>query len=304
MARYLILALVLALGACQKAPEARPDKSPDGASDAQAASEPASAASRLAEILAAQPEAVKARYQYRNPGETLAFFGIEPGMTVVEVLPGGGWYSKILIPYLGPDGHLIGVDYNQSMFPKFGFFSDEFLASKETWVADWTAGASAWFGDEGAQISAFALGEMPGELEGTADAVLMIRATHNLARFESEGGYLSQAVADIHRVLKPGGILGVVQHQAADDAPDAWTDGTRGYLKQDFVIKVFEDAGFRLVASSPLNHNLLDQPGENDVVWRLPPTLATSGEDPDLRAQMNAIGESNRMTLKFVKPAA
>lgn len=301
MNRYLLLGLILAVAACGKAPE--PATSTE-ASPAPAAAMPEKSADemRLTELLEAQPAEVQARYAYRHPLETLSFFGIKPGMTVVEGLPGGGWYSKILIPYLGPQGRLIGVDYAKSMFPLFGFFSDEALASKETWIADWVAGASGWYGDEGAPVSAFVFGSMPAEFAGTADAALMIRATHNLARFEGNGGYLTQAMADLYNVLKPGGVLGVVQHMAADDSPDAWTDGSKGYLKRDFVIQAFEAAGFKFVAASPVNHNHRDQPGENDVVWRLPPTMATSRDNPELQEQMKAIGESHRMTLKFVKP--
>ncbi len=302
MLRFFLLVSALLLAGCQDGSDTT--VSPETAADVAASetSQP-SAEARLAEVLAAQPEDVQARFRYRNPQETLSFFGIEPGMTVVEGLPGGGWYSKILLPYLGPEGHLVGVDYAKEMFPLFGFFTEERLAAKETWVEDWTAGAAAWYGDEAAKVSAFVFGSMPAEMAGAADAALMIRATHNLARFEGNGGYLTQATADLFNVLKPGGVLGIVQHWAPDEMPDSWADGSRGYLKRDFIIKVFEDAGFEFVASSPVNHNHRDQPSEEDVVWRLPPSLATSRENPALRAEMEAIGESNRMTLKFRKPA-
>lgn len=301
MTRYLLLCLALTLSACEK--NSGPQISTEAtAKPAASAPAEASAEKRLDEILSAQPADVQARYAYRHPKETLTFFGIKPGMTVVEGLPGGGWYSKILIPYLGPKGSLIGVDYAKSMFPLFGFFSDEFIASKETWVTDWVEEASGWRGEQGAPVSAFVFGSMPAELAGTADVALMIRATHNLARFESEGGYLTQAMADLFNVLKPGGVLGVVQHMAADDAPDAWADGTRGYLKREFVINAFEAAGFEYEDSLAINENFRDQPGEDDVVWRLPPTLATSKDNPALQEELKAIGESNRMTLRFRKP--
>ena len=259
-------------------------------------------AADLAAILEQQPDEVQARYQYRHPQKTLDFFGIEPGMTVVEALPGGGWYSKILLPYLGTDGRLIGADYAYEMWPKFGFFSEEFIAGRKTWVGDWTAEAEGWGGAGSAGVSAFQLGSMPDEMAGTADAVLFIRALHNLARFEGDGGYLSAALADAHRVLKPGGIVGVVQHHARDDRPDAWADGSRGYLKQDFVIAQMQRAGFEFVAESDLHANPKDRPGDDDVVWRLPPGLQGSRDDPEAAAKMQAIGESNRMTLKFRKP--
>lgn len=257
---------------------------------------------KLDKVLAAQSDEVKARYEWRHPKETLLFFGIEAGMTIVEGLPGQGWYSKILIDYLGPDGHLIGANYAYSMLPLFGFFSDEQLEELKTWESDWPEEARGWGGEDAAEVSAFSLGTMPDSLDGTADAVLMIRTLHNLNRFESQGDYLSNALRDIHDALKPGGILGVVQHQAPADSPDEWADGSAGYLKKDFVIERLEEAGFEFVAESAINENPKDQPTTDDIVWRLPPTLATSRDNPELRAQMEAIGESNRMTLKFRKP--
>lgn len=256
---------------------------------------------RLATVLAAQPAETQARYRHRHPQETLEFFGVEPGMTVVEALPGGGWYTKILLDYIGPEGQVIGANYAIDMWPLFGFFGDEFIESTKTWVTDWPAGAEEWRGDDSAEVSAFVLGSMPAELDGKADAVLFIRALHNMARFEDEGGYLTAAIRDAHRALKPGGIVGVVQHLARDDMPDAWAGGQNGYLKQSFVIAQMEKAGFELAGESKINNNANDHPGESDVVWRLPPGLNGSQDDPDLRAKMEAIGESNRMTLKFVR---
>jgi predicted methyltransferase len=223
-------------------------------------------------------------------------------MTVVEVLPGGGWYTKILLPYLGSGGRLIGADYALEMFPMFGFFTDEQLKAKETWASTFTADATAWAGADGAAVSAFSLGAAPEELTGQADAVLLIRALHNLARFESQGGFLTSALQTSFDLLKPGGIVGVVQHQARDEMPDAWASGKNGYLKQDFVVAKMEAAGFEFIGSSDINQNEMDQPSETDIVWRLAPSLATSRDNPELRTQIEAIGESNRMTLKFRKP--
>ena len=152
--------------------------------------------SQLAAVLDAQPEKVKARYQYRHPQETLEFFGIEPGMTVMEALPGGGWYSKILLPYLGKDGHLIGADYDLDMYAAFGFYDDESLEKKKSWISNWTTEAETWRNDSSASISAFVLGSMPDDMAGSADAVLFIRALHNLNNFEADGGYLTAALAD------------------------------------------------------------------------------------------------------------
>jgi predicted methyltransferase len=257
---------------------------------------------QLASVLAAQPEETQARYQYRHPQETLVFFGIEPGMTVVEALPGGGWYTKILLPYLGSSGQLVGADYAREMYPLFGFFSEEQLKAKDTWVEDFNADAKEWAGDNGARASAFVFGSMPDELKGTADAVLFIRALHNLARFEAEGGYLTAALRNAYDALKPGGLVGVVQHHARDSMSDDWASGRNGYLKRDFLIARMKEAGFEFVAASDINANEKDQPTEEDIVWRLPPSLVTSKDDPELKAKMEAVGESNRMTLKFRKP--
>jgi predicted methyltransferase len=258
-------------------------------------------ADRLATVLGAQPEEVQARYAARRPLHTLEFFGIEPGMTVVEGLPGGGWYSKILVPYLGAEGHLIGADYAPDMYPLFGFFPQDFIDSRQTWVSDWPAEAAGW-GEGGAAVTAFQFGALPESMHGTADAALMIRALHNLARFNPDGGYLDKALADIFQVLKPGGVLGVVQHLARADMPEDWADGSRGYLKEQFLIDRFVAAGFVFEESSDLNHNPLDRPAADDVVWRLPPSLITSKEDPALKARMLEVGESNRTTLRFRKP--
>ncbi len=260
-----------------------------------------SAAFLLNKTLAAQPDAVKARYDARHPKETLTFFGIKPGMKVVEALPGGGWYSKILLPYLGKDGQLIGADYAVDMYPKFGFFTKERLEAKKTWVADWTKQANGWRGESDASIAAFQFGSLPADMHGKADAVLFVRALHNLARFEKDGGFLTAALKDANMVLKQGGVLGIVQHKAPDTATNEWADGSRGYLKQDWLIKQVEQAGFTFEGASDINANPKDQPGAEDIVWRLPPTLATSREDEALKAEMQAIGESNRMTLRFRK---
>ena len=258
---------------------------------------------RLAMVLAAQPEERKARYPYRRPRETLEFFGIEPGMTVVEVLPGGGWYSSILLAYLGPEGHLIGADYPVDMWGNFSFAGEEFIEKRLSWPETWPRQAEEWRGDDGATVAATRLGEFAEDAAGTVDAMLFIRALHNLNRFEDVGGYRSTALSDAMTLLKPGGIVGVVQHEAPAGRDDAWADGSRGYLNRDALVRNFEAAGFELVAESDINANPRDIPGEDDIVWRLPPSLNTSKENPELRAQYEAIGESNRMTLLFRKPA-
>ena len=257
-------------------------------------------ADKLDEVLAAQPAEVQARYAARHPRETLDFFGIAPGMKVVEVFPGDGWYTRILAAYLGSQGKLVGADYAAEMYPKFNFYDAAFLKAKQTWVSDWPRSASAWAADD-AEITGFALGSLPQTQTGSADAVLMIRALHNLARFERDGGYMSRALADIARVLKPGGVVGIVQHRAPDNADDAWADGSKGYVKQAFVVASMQAAGFEYVGASDVNRNPKDRPTTNDIVWRLPPSFfGVEGEAA--RAAMAAIGESDRMTLLFRKP--
>lgn len=299
MRRLLILLAVCAPVACQQKTEAPAEAPATDAVIDQAAEAPS-----LAESLGAQPDDVKARYQYRNPKETLEFIGIEPGMAVVEGLPGKGWYSKVLLPYLGESGCLIGANYEMDMWPLFPFGTEEFVAEKSNWKATFTADAKEWRGDSGADVRAFVFGSMPDDYAGTADVVFFPRVLHNLANFQNagEGEFLNRALADAYAVLKPGGTFGVVQHEARDDMPDEFANGTHGYLKKSFVIEQAEAAGFEFVAESDINQNDLDQPSADDIVWRLPPTLATSEEDEELRAKYVAIGESNRMTLKFRKP--
>lgn len=306
MNKLLPVLVFVGLGACQRADQAPPAEpaadTPATAAEMTAAAE--ASGGKLAALLAAQPDEVKARYPYRHPQETIEFFGIEPGMTVVEGLPGSGWYTKILLPYLGSDGHLIGANYPLDLWPNFPFATEEFMAEMSQWLENWPAGAEEWRGDDGASIAAFWFGAMPDEMAGTADVVFFVRVLHNLARFQDEGvsNYLDAALADAFNALKPGGILGVVQHHARDDMPDAWANGANGYLKKQFVIDQVEAAGFEFVAESDINANPADKPTTDDIVWRLPPTYATSRDNEELKAQYAAIGESNRMTLKFRKP--
>ncbi|MEM7501476.1 MAG: methyltransferase [Pseudomonadota bacterium] len=301
MKKILTLVALCALGGCGQ--EQSATQAPEASSAPVETAAPASPPS-LADILDARPDQVKARYQYRHPQETLEFFGVEPGMTVVEALPGGGWYSKLLLPYLGSAGQLVGADYPLELWPNFSFMTEEALEAKKTWVDDWTEDAEGWRSAGDAGVSAFQMAALPESMHGTADAVLFIRALHNLARFEETGGFLTAAVQDAYQVLKPGGVVGVVQHHARDEMPDEWADGNNGYLKKGFVIEAMEAAGFEFVGSSEVNANPSDQPTTDDIVWRLPPSLQTSRDNPDLQAAMREIGESNRMTLKFRKPAS
>jgi predicted methyltransferase len=306
MRHFILLSVIVALSACaetkpETASQATNDNLPEAVTTA-AETTANTKSMNLAAVLAAQPEEVQARYVYRHPAETLAFFGIEPGMTVVEALPGGGWYSKLLLPYLGDDGALIGANYAHSMLKLFGFYSEERLKEMETWTSDWPTQAATWIPDNNTSISAFTFGNLPQTEAGSADAVLFVRALHNLARFRDEDDFLQTAITDAYTILKPGGVVGVVQHRMREEAPDAWAMGDRGYLKQSYVIEQMQQAGFVLEDSSELNANALDIPEDGDRVWRLPPTLGGSKDKPEVAAAMTAIGESNRMTLRFRKP--
>lgn len=298
MRRHLIVGTVaLALFACSKEQPPAP-VSPEPSAEQAAALSPTS---KLDEVLAAQSEQDKARYDARHPKETLEFFGVEPGMTVVDTIPGEVWYAGILMDYLGPDGKVIAADYSQEMWQLFGDYSPK-PEEKAKWAAEFTQKLEAKRGEDDAQVVAVHYGELPEDLAGTADAVLVVRALHHWMRLEDKGSHLTKALEDIKTVLKPGGIVGVVAHRAPETSSDAWAKGDAGYLKQTAVIAAFEKAGFELVGSSEINANPKDQPTEQDAVWRLPPTLATSRNDPELRKQMEAIGETDRMTLKFRKP--
>jgi predicted methyltransferase len=295
-----LLASLLLLGCTDNKPSATTETSAPEQSDGSAMTTQPS----LSDVLAAQPEQTQARYVHRHPAQTLEFFGIEPGMTVMEALPGGGWYSKILLPYLGDEGALIGANYTTSMRRLFGFYTEEQLQQGETWTTDWPAKAAAWTQEANTPVSGFIFGSLPQDMTESADAVMFIRALHNLARFEDQGGFLTAALNDAYNILKPGGVVGVVQHAIAETAPDDWAKGNRGYLKQSFVIAQMEQAGFIFEEASAINANPKDQPQDGDVVWRLPPVLSGSKDNPDQAAMMQTIGESNRMTLRFRKPSA
>jgi predicted methyltransferase len=302
MYKTLAILLAFALAACQPATESAPEPATESVAEESAAATPAVEEDRLATVLGGRPEDMQARYQYRHPQETLEFFGIEPGMTVMEGLPGRGWYTKVLLPYLGKEGHLIGANYAMDMWPNFPFATEEFLKTQSTWVTDWPAGAEEWRDDDSATVAAFNFGSMPESLAGTADVVFLARVLHNLANFEAEGGFLTAALDNAFAVLKPGCTLGIVQHHARDEMSDEFADGSHGYLKKSFVIAAAEKAGFEFVAESDINANTKDQPSEEDVVWRLPPSLRDSADNPERKAEMEAVGESNRMTLRFRKP--
>ncbi len=255
---------------------------------------------RLKAAVEARPAEDKKRDAARHPVETLTFFGLEPQMVVAEALPGGGWYTKILANYLNKRATLYGVNYVDSMWPMFSFATDEWVKKRIAGTAEFPSKVAS-FTDSGIKAKGFTFKTVPQEAVGAVDMVLMIRALHNLNRFEDKAGTRTQALAAVRGMLKPDGLVGVVQHRLPESAPEAGSDGSRGYIKQSAVIAMFEEAGFELVAKSEINANPKDQPGPEDIVWRLPPSLNTSKEDPELREKMMAIGESDRMTLLFRK---
>ena len=254
-------------------------------------------ANDLETIIAGRSEEDRARDQYRHPIATLSLFEVEPGMTVVETLPGSGWYTRILVPYVGSVGRFFGANYSVDLFKRM--FGDRWESRRqqiENWLQTFP-GRTVFLANQPPELGAFIIGQAPAELAGQVDRVLFIRSLHHLNRFDSR--LLDEAAAEAYVLLKRGGIVGVVQHRAPDSNSQEWSNGDNGYLRQTRVIEAFEAAGFSLEATTELNSNGLDVPTENDRVWRLPPSLRAEGE---ARKVSLAIGESDRMTLKFAKP--
>ena len=250
-------------------------------------------------VLASRSDEDRVRDDARQPLETLTFFQIKPGMTIAEALPGGGWYTRILANYLGQDGTLYGVNYPDSLWPMLSYASPEWIAERIAATQNFTAKV-ATFTDNSITAQGFTFDTVPPEVEGTVDRVLLIRALHNLNRFQQKAGTRSQALAATHAMLKKDGLVGVVQHRAPATASKEWADGNKGYLNEVAVIAMFAEAGFALVAQSEINANPMDQPSGEDSVWRLSPSLRGSNDD-EQRDVMVAIGESDRMTLLFRK---
>lgn len=246
-----------------------------------AAARPASTPGLAAAVKAAtRSPANVARDRYRHPVETLSFFGVKPTDTVVEIWPSGGWYTEILGPYLaargtlyaaGPDDKgLTAIRAKQSAAPE---------AYRTVKFATFPAKPGA------ATVPA-----------GTADVVLTFRNVHNW-RFGATDQ--TQAAFDqMFAMLKPGGTLGVVEHRLPE-ASGAIEEGRSGYMKKSTVLAYATKAGFKLAGESSVNANPKDTHDYPKGVWTLPPSFAEGDKD---RARYAAIGESDRMTLKFVKP--
>lgn len=225
-----------------------------------------------------RPAANKARDVYRHPVETLQFFGIQPGMTVIELSPGGGWYTEILAPYLAAHGQLI-----EAAPPKADKFNAKLKAQPEV------------FGHISKVISFVPPGQVDLGTPGSADMVLTFRNTHDWLIDSPET--LDAVFKAAFEVLKPGGILGIEEHRARPFADARVTAGALHRIPEDYMIAQAIKAGFRLADVSQVNANPNDP--EDINVHRLPPDLAGPEEE---HAKMKAIGESDRMTLKFIKP--
>ena len=234
----------------------------------------------------ARPAADRARDAWRHPRQTLLFFGLRPDMVVAEIAPGGnGWYTQILGPLLRDQGRLIAaVD---PVVPGNAYSEREAKAFRTLLASD-----PARF--DRVEVVDFTPGGPTFAAPGSLDLVLTFRNVHNwMAR-----GTADAAFADFYRVLKPGGVLGVVEHRGNPAVPQD-PKAASGYVNQNDAVTLIERAGFRLVGVSEVNANPADTKDHVQGVWALPPTFANGDKD---RAKYAAIGESDRFTLKFVKP--
>ena len=259
-----------------------------GLSLAQGTTAPADAALQAALAAAHRTPAFVARDAWRHPGPTLRFFGVQPDMTVVELSPGAGWYTEILAPLLHAQGQLIlGANDPESVHVYYRRATERLKAK--------LAARPDVYGR--VTLSVF---EPPSRLQfaapGSVDRVLTFRNVHNWA---AEGDAVVLAVfKSVFEALKPGGVFGVVDHRLPPErVQDA--KASSGYLHVAYVRRLAEAAGLRLDAASEINANPRDTADHKGGVWALPPTLANKDAD---RARYEAIGESDRFTLRFVKP--
>jgi predicted methyltransferase len=226
-------------------------------------------------------DANRARDAYRHPKETLAFFGVKPDSVVVETFPGGGWYSELLAPYLRDNGRHI-VAFPAQSVKGLKNFQDKLAAKPALYD----------------KVKIVPIG-VPDKLdvrpEGGADFVLTFRNVHNWIDDDNVDAFMKS----FFDALKPGGVLGLVEHRAKPDAKMK-TAIDMGYVTEAYVIKHALMAGFKLDAKSEINANPKDTKDYKSGVWTLPPTLTDGQTD---REKYLAIGESDRMTLRFVKPA-
>lgn len=235
-------------------------------------------------------DANRARDAFRHPKETLLFFGLRADMTVMEIWPGaGGWYTEILAPVLGERGRYLAAQWDP--------------ASESQFVQDALKAYRAKLEsrpDVYGKVEVVAL-QHPGAMApvppGTVDMVLTFRNVHNWMPRDAARPMFEAMYA----ALKPGGILGVVEHRAAADGPPQDPKARSGYVREDYAIDLITGVGFELVGSSEVNANPKDTRDYDQGVWTLPPTLRLGDRD---REKYLAIGESDRFTLRFRKPAA
>ena len=228
-----------------------------------------------------------ARDVYRHPKETLAFFGVKPTQTVVEITPGGGWYAEVLGPYLKKSGHYVAavVDPASASEKSRGYYQ----RSVDGLQKKFTDGPAQF--DKAKMVKYDPAKPVFGAAD-SADVVRTFRNVHNWRSANQAEGMFKGFFA----VLKPGGVLGVVEHRANQDVA---ADDKTGYVGEAQVIAMAEAAGFRLDGKSEINANPKDTKDHPNGVWTLPP----SNNHPEAdRAKYQAIGESDRMTLRFVKP--
>ncbi len=234
----------------------------------------------------------KARDKYRHAKETLAFFGFRSDMTVVEIWPGGGWYTEILAPALKENGKLYAVQY--SVNPQYSYQRRYFGAFLTK------AGESP---DVFRDVIVTAM-DFPYQLNiapsGAADLVVTFRNAHNWVSSGYHKASAQLAFQAMFDVLKPGGVLGIVDHRWPD-AENEDPHAEDGYISEERLIAFAEEAGFEFAGRSDVNRNAKDTHDHPEGVWTLPPSFALDEQD---REKYLAIGESDRLTIKFVKPAA
>lgn len=228
-----------------------------------------------------------ARDRYRHPAETLAFFGVAPGQTLVEITPGGGWYAEILAPLLRDDGHYVAAVVDPMAVEEGG--GRDYQQRAKTRLEEMFAAAPARF--DRARIVAYDPAAPVFGAPGSADVVVTFRNVHNWR----SSGQAEGMFRGFFDVLRPGGVLGVVEHRANGDVAD---DDKSGYVGEQQVIALAQAAGFTLDAKSEINANPKDTKDHPNGVWTLPP--ANNHDDAD-DAKYQAIGESDRMTLLFRK---
>lgn len=233
-------------------------------------------------------ESNKARNQYRHPVETLSFFGIKDGMTVMEIWPGGGWYTEILAPAIRDHGKFIVATWDTSVEgqPSYRY---ELPKKMEATFAKYPGVYDQVETEYFSPPESASLGEAE-----SVDAILTFRNTHGWVN----GGLAQDIFTEFARVLKPGGVLGVVQHRAEDGSDPAVT-AKQGYVSEAAVKELATNAGLVFEMSSEVNANPKDSRDHPKGVWTLPPSYRLGDED---REKYAAIGESDRMTLRFRKP--